>query len=195
MRVQVAESANFNSWAFSVGAKLARHFMDVELNGANAHTSLLGLFVTKDEMHADNRGIINHNVADTTCNQLYKGILNDSSHGVFNGTVRIARDAQRTDASQMSRNLLLSRKARVDAKPELDVLADDVKAAHGAAVGQLSEEEIFYLQTRCISREDAVKFLINAFMNEVIDDAPEGVRAILHPKFDNYFNAEDVLTC
>ena len=195
MRVQIADSATFNSWVFSVGAKLARHFMDVELNGAKAHTSLLGLFVTKDEMHADNRGIINHNVPDTTCKQLYKGILNDSSHGVFNGTVRIARDAQRTDATQMSRNLLLSRKARVDAKPELDVLADDVKAAHGAAVGQLSEEEIFYLQTRCISREEAVNFLIGAFMNEIIDDAPEAASSILHPLFDNYFQTEDVLTC
>jgi Fe-S cluster assembly protein SufD len=195
LRARVGADAKFNSSVFSSGAALSRHFMDVELNGKHAETDLLGLFTTKGEMHADNRGIIRHNVPECESNQLYKGVLDDSSRGVFNGIVNIARDAQLTNACQMSRNLLLSRKARVDAKPELDVYADDVKAAHGAAIGQLSEAELFYLQTRCISREQAIQMLIKGFMHEVIDKAP----AILKPKldviFDNYFDGEDILTC
>ena len=169
--------------------------MDVELNGSHAECDLLGLFTTKDSMHADNRGIIRHNVPECRSNQLYKGVLDDNSRGVFNGIVNIARDAQQTDASQMSRNLLLSRKARVDAKPELDVYADDVKAAHGAAIGQLSEAELFYLQTRCISREMAIKMLIKGFMHEITDEAPQILRSRLDSIFDNYFEGEDILTC
>ena len=195
LRARLAADAKFNSSVFSSGGALSRHFMDVELNGKHAETDLLGLFTTKGTMHADNRGIIRHNVPECEANQLYKGVLDDSSRGVFNGIVNIARDAQLTNATQMSRNLLLSRKARVDAKPELDVYADDVKAAHGAAIGQLSDAELFYLQTRCISREEAIQMLIKGFMHEVIDKAP----AILKPKldviFDNYFDGEDVLTC
>ncbi|MDD7985921.1 Fe-S cluster assembly protein SufD [Lentisphaera marina] len=195
LRARVGADAKFNSSVFSSGAALSRHFMDVELNGKHAETDLLGLFTTKGEMHADNRGIIRHNVPECESNQLYKGVLDDNSRGVFNGIVNIARDAQLTNASQMSRNLLLSRKARVDAKPELDVYADDVKAAHGAAIGQLSDAELFYLQTRCISREEAIQMLIKGFMHEIIDKAP----AILKPKldviFDNYFDGEDILTC
>ncbi|WDE96775.1 Fe-S cluster assembly protein SufD [Lentisphaera profundi] len=195
LRARIGADAKFNSSVFSAGGALSRHFMDVELNGKHAETDLQGLFTTKGEMHADNRGIIRHKVPECESNQLYKGVLDDSSRGVFNGIVNIARDAQLSNANQMNRNLLLSRKARVDAKPELDVYADDVKAAHGAAIGQLDASELFYLQTRCISREQAIQMLIKGFMHEVIDKAP----AILKPKldviFDNYFDAEDVLTC
>ena len=195
LRARLASQSVFNSRVFSAGAALSRHFMDVELNGEHAECDLLGLFTTKDSMHADNRGIIRHNVPECRSNQLYKGVLDDNSRGVFNGIVNIARDAQQTDASQMSRNLLLSRKARVDAKPELDVYADDVKAAHGAAIGQLSEAELFYLQTRCISRELAVQMLIKGFMHEVIDEAPSIIKLRLDNIFDNYFEGEDILTC
>ncbi len=195
LRARIAGGAKFNSSVFSAGGKLSRHFMDVELNGKHAEADLLGLFATKGDMHADNRGIIRHKVPECTSNQLYKGILDDSSHGVFNGIVNIARDAQQTDASQMSRNLLLSRKSRVDAKPELDVYADDVKAAHGAAVGQLSESELFYLQTRCISREDAIQMLVKGFMHEITERAPEIIQDKLNTIFDGYFDGEDVLTC
>jgi Fe-S cluster assembly protein SufD len=112
-----------------------------------------------------------------------KGILDDRSRGVFEGLIRIAKDAQKSDSSQLSRSLLLSSGARVDTKPELDVLADDVKAAHGAAIGQLDAEQMFYLRSRGIPAETARRMLIHGFMEEIVSKVPESMHSLIAAAF------------
>ena len=136
---------------------------------------LNGLYAVRGSQLCDNHSVINHNAAYTFSQQLYKGILDDRSRAVFNGKVFIARDSQKVDSNQMNRNLMLSDKARVDTKPELEVYADDVKAAHGAAIGQLNDEELFYIQSRCISKEAALAMLVHGFMEEIVDGVSSDV--------------------
>lgn len=158
----------YHSTVLTCGSKLSRNFLCTDLNDQNASVELKGLYAIKGSQLADNHTLINHNSERTYSEQLYKGIMDGRSRGVFNGKVFIARDAQQVDSSQLNKNLMLSDKARVDTKPELDVYADDVKAAHGAAIGQLNDEELFYIQSRCISKEAAMLMLVQGHMEEII---------------------------
>ena len=109
--------------------------------------------------------------------QLQKAVAADRSHSIFNGAIQVPRAAQRTDASQLSRSLLLSRRARVDAKPELEIIADDVKCAHGATISQLQQEELFYLRSRGVDGDDAAALLLRGFCCEVLDRLPPAAKA------------------
>jgi len=110
-----------------------------------------------------------HIAPNARSNQLYKCVLDDASRSVFNGKVHVHREAQQTNSYQLNKNLLLSRDCRADTKPQLEIFADDVKCTHGATIGQLSEEQLFYLTTRCLSREDAARMLVRGFMDDVLN--------------------------
>jgi Fe-S cluster assembly protein SufD len=141
---------------------------------------LAGLYLVKGEQHVDHHTTVDHLVPDATSSQLYKGILGGAARAVFNGKVLVRPDAQRTNAFQLNRNLLLSSEAEIDAKPELQIDADDVKCSHGAAVGQLDHDQLFYLQSRGLARGAAERLLAEAFAGEVIlEDTVPGLAAAL----------------
>jgi Fe-S cluster assembly protein SufD len=161
--------ANFMDLTFSVTGRLNRNNIEVFCNGEGSHASVNGLYTGRSKQHHDSFCHVHHQAAHTTSTQLFKGILDDESRGVFTGKIVIHRDAQQVDSSQLNKNLLLSQKAHVDTRPQIEVYADDVKCGHGATVGQIDEEEVFYLESRGIPKEQAQKILCHAFTQEVID--------------------------
>lgn len=169
LQVRQEASSSFNSFAVTFGGSLVRNDLNSVLGGEYAETSLNGLYLAEGKRHIDNHTVIDHAVPHCSSNELYKGILDDKGRGVFNGKVIVRKDAQKTQAYQSNKNLLLSRQAKIDTKPQLEIFADDVKCSHGATVGQLNEEAVFYLQSRGIGIETAQSILINAFASDVID--------------------------
>jgi Fe-S cluster assembly protein SufD len=145
-----------------------RNNLNVHLQGEEAETVLNGFYLTRGKQHVDNHTIIEHEVPRCQSNELYKGILADQSRAVFSGLIRVHKDAQKTNAFQSNRNLLLSREAEVDTKPQLIIYADDVKCSHGATVGQMNEEAVFYMQQRGIAEQEARALLRFAFGAEVL---------------------------
>ena len=170
--VSQARSSRYTCNAISLGAKLSRHHLEIYQTGEQTETTLNGLTVLHGEQVGDTHSTIALTQPHGKTRQLHKCIIDDRAHGVFNGKVYVPRAAQLTDAGQLNRNLLLSPKARVDTKPQLEIVADNVKCTHGATVGQLETDEIFYLQSRCIDAESARKLLVNAFAYEVISQIP-----------------------
>ncbi len=162
-------NSKFNGVIVTLGGQTTRHHLLANLNGENATGNFHGLFTLNQNQHSDTLSHIKHHVSRTYSSQLYKGALSGESRGVFTGKLYIARDAQEVDANQLSKNLLLSPKSHVDTRPQLEVYADDVKAAHGATVGQIGEEEIFYLQSRGIDATKAFSMLCDAFSTDVVD--------------------------
>jgi Fe-S cluster assembly protein SufD len=156
----------------NLGAKLCRHNPEVWQQAEQTETNLNGLTVATGEQISDTHSIIALSYPHGTTNQLHKCIVGDRAHAVFNGKVFVTKEAQLTDATQLNRNLMLSPKARIDTKPELQITADNVKCAHGATVSQLEAEEIFYLRSRGLSEDDANQLLIDAFAAEIIDRLP-----------------------
>ena len=161
-------NASYDSTAINFGAQLSRHDVAVQMDHEGAECWVDGLYVVSSGQHTDTHSVIDHQQPHCTSHQLYKGILDGKSRAVFNGKVFVRHGAQKTDAMQTNKNLLLSKEARVDTKPQLEILADDVKCAHGAAVGQIDEDELFYLQTRGIHGELARNLLTYGFAEEVI---------------------------
>lgn len=161
----------------NLGAKLSRHNPEVYQTGEQTQTNLNGLTIAKKEQTSDTHSVISLNHPHGTTDQLHKCIVSDRAHSVFNGKVFVPKPAQLTNASQLNRNLVLSPKARVDTKPQLQITADNVKCSHGATVSQLEPDEIFYLRSRGLSEDDAKGLLINAFVTEIIERIPvESVR-------------------
>jgi len=153
----------------ALGGAIARTDIRARLQGSGAHCGLNGVYVLGGRQHIDNHTVIHHRVADTTSDEYYKGVLDGRTRAVFHGRIIVHPDAQRTDARQQNKNLLLSRDAEVDTKPQLEIYADDVACSHGATVGQLNEEELYYLRTRGIDQQTARSLLTFAFANDVID--------------------------
>lgn len=168
VNADVARDANFKSFTFTTGAKKSRNNLTVRLNDVNASCSVDGLYALNGDQHSDNFSLIAHNKEHTDSSQLFKGVLDGSSRGVFTGKILVCRDAQKVNSEQLNKNLLLTKKAHADTRPQLEVYADDVKCSHGATVGQMSDEEAFYLQSRGLSRDRAQKLLIHAFCSEPI---------------------------
>ncbi|MNT16613.1 FeS cluster assembly protein SufD [compost metagenome] len=156
------------SLAFSTGASLSRHTLEVSLKGEGSNSEILGVYAGRANQHIDNTTLIDHAVGACNTNQLYKGILDDSARSAFCGKVLIQKNAQKADSAQLNNNLLLSSKAEADSKPMLEIYADDVKAAHGSTVGQLDKEELFYLLSRAIPKDKAISMLSYGFLSEVI---------------------------
>lgn len=162
-----ARDSFMQSSCFTCGGKVLRHSVTVHQMGTGSETVCNGLYLTKGKEHADFRINIRHLKPHGISRQLYKGVLKDSSRAIFNGKIYIEKGAQKTDSSQLNNNLILSRNAEADSKPELEVYADDVKANHGSAIGQLDQDQLFYLMSRAISQEEAIKILARGFVEEV----------------------------
>jgi Fe-S cluster assembly protein SufD len=165
----LGRSSIYDSTAITLGAQLSRHDISVTMDAEGAECYVDGLYIVSTGQHADTHSVIDHRKPHCTSHQLYKGILDGKSRAVFNGKIFVRHDAQKTDAMQTNKNLLLSNEARVDTKPQLEILADDVKCAHGAAVGQIDEDELFYLETRGIHTNLARNLLTYGFAEEVIN--------------------------
>ena len=142
------------------------------LAAEGSECTLNGLYMAAGKQHLENRTLIDHQSPHCTSRELYKGVLDGQSRGVFSGRVLVREDAQKTDARQANKNLLLSDDALVDTKPQLEIFADDVKCAHGAAVGQLDEDALFYLRSRGLGREAARSLLTYAFASEMVNLIP-----------------------
>jgi len=166
---ELGRSSRYYTTSINLGGLLSRHDVSVVMDHEGAETSVDGLYMVGSDQHTDTHSVIDHKQPHCTSHQLYKGILDGNGRAVFNGKIFVREGAQKTDAMQTNKNLLLSDKARVDTKPQLEIYADDVKCAHGAAVGQIDQEELFYLETRGIGPELGRSLLTYGFAEEVIE--------------------------
>ena len=167
--VTQARDSRYGCTAVSLGAVLSRHHLEIYQTGEQTDTQLRGLTLIRGKQVADTHSLISYTKPHGTGNQLHKCIVDDNAHAVFNGRIMVPQAAQMTDARQLGKALLLSPKARVDMKPQLEITADNVKCAHGATVSQLENDEVFYLQSRGIDQAQAVRMLTYAFAYEVIE--------------------------
>ena len=162
------KDSRVESHSISLGGLLVRNDIDAKLVGKGSYIGMNGLYLTNDKQHVDNHTRVDHQVPNTSSDEVYRGVLNGKSRAVFNGKVVVHKDAQQTDANQSNANLLLSNDAEIDTKPELEIYADDVKCSHGATVGQLDENMLFYLRSRAVDESTARSLLTFAFADEVI---------------------------
>lgn len=167
-----ARDSRYTGNAISVGSRLSRHNLEVLQTGEQTETTLNGLTIIAGEQVADTHSVMAYTKPYGTSHQLHKCIVTDRAHAVFNGKVFVPQAAQLTNAGQLNRNLLLSPKARVDTKPQLEITADNVKCSHGATVSQLEPDEVFYLQSRGLNETSARNLLIDAFAAEIINQLP-----------------------
>ncbi|TFC20985.1 Fe-S cluster assembly protein SufD [Cryobacterium algoritolerans] len=169
LEVRQARNSQFASRSVMLGSSVARHEIRVLLGGVEAEVSLDGIYLPQGEQVHDNTIFVDHVAANCTSHQLYKGVLDDHGHGVFNGHIMVRHGADGTDANQKNKNLLLSDRAQVDTRPRLEIYTDDVKCTHGAAVGQMDDEALLYLRTRGLPLESARGLLVYAFVQEMVD--------------------------
>ena len=170
LHVQIGRDANYDGFGLHIGGRLSRTEIYARLQGEGGHCALNGAYLMKGREHCDNTTVIEHTVANTTCSEIFKGILDDESRGVFQGRIVVKKDAQGTDGHQLSNALLLSDKAEMDAKPELEIYADDVRCSHGATTGQLDETALFYLRSRGIPEALARNLLIQSFVAGALNE-------------------------
>lgn len=179
-RARLERDATLDWVVGAMGSRLTKSYMDIELDGQGSTARMSGLFFTDDDQHLDHDTQQNHNAPHTTSDLLFKGALKDRSRSVWQGMIRVAPGAQRTDGYQANRNLVLSPGARADSIPGLEIMADDVRCTHGSTVGQIDEEQIFYLMSRGIHRPEAERLIVEGFFLEVLERIPfEGLRARL----------------
>jgi Fe-S cluster assembly protein SufD len=169
IQAHVAAKGVFNSHAFSTGARIQRHDVGIALKGEGADCTMNGVYLADGDRLMDTHTSLDHAMPHCTSHELYKGILAGKARAVFNGRIIVRLDAQKTDAKQTNRALLLSDDATINSNPQLEIFADDVKCTHGAAVGQLDEEAMFYLQARGLTRIEARDMLLHAFAGEVLE--------------------------
>ena len=173
--VAVGKRAAYTSFTLSVGGELTRQESDVRFAGEGGRVRLFGAYLGRWHQHMDHTTRVWHDQPNCTTEELFKGALDDHAHGVFQGLIRVAPHAVRTDAQQKNTNLLLSDRAVADTKPELEILADDVKCSHGATVGDLDADEIFYLRARGLTGDDSRRLLLAGYLEDLIarvdDDA------------------------
>lgn len=168
IQARIARSAAFTSHSVSLGAVLTRNDLSVVLDDEGGDCTLNGLYLTSGSQHVDNHTLIDHAKAHCSSRELYKGVLGGRSRGVFDGKIIVRKDAQKTDARQTNKNLLISDEALMDTKPQLEINADDVKCTHAATIGQLDRDSLFYLRTRAIGPEEARDLLMRAFVSDVL---------------------------
>ena len=161
---------NLNIFTLSLKGRFLRNNLRIKLDGNGANANMYGLYIPKQNEHVDNLTYIEHAMPNCDSNEMYKGVLNDSSSAVFSGKIMVCKDAQKTKAFQNNKNIVLTNTAKINTKPHLEIYADDVKCSHGATVGQLDEEALFYLRSRGIAKDDAKQLLINSFIDEVVNN-------------------------
>ena len=189
-RAEVSRGGAYELMTVTLGAKLSRHDIEVALTSPGAECRVDGLYLVGDGQHADTHSLIDHREPSCTSRQVYKGILDGRSRAVFNGRVYVREGARQTDAEQSNKNLLLSPDARVDTKPQLEIYNDDVKCAHGTTVGQLEEEELFYLLSRGLHPDLARNLLTYGFAEEIVEKIKfDSIRAQLDEAILNRLQA------
>ncbi|HEY3404610.1 MAG TPA: Fe-S cluster assembly protein SufD [Ohtaekwangia sp.] len=174
-QIQQANHSRVNTFTFSLDGKLIRNNLHMVLDGEGIESHMYGLYLLGKDTLADNHTVADHRKPNSFSNELYKGVMDGNSRGVFNGKIYVRPDAQKTNAFQANRNILLTDKATVNTKPQLEIWADDVKCSHGCTSGQLDEEALFYLQTRGINKETAQAMMLYAFAGEVLDAVKDPV--------------------
>jgi Fe-S cluster assembly protein SufD len=179
-RARVGRNSNLD-WVFgAMGSRLTKKFSDLDLVGEGANGRMSGFYFTDDGQHLDHDTQQNHLAPHTTSDLLFKGALRGRSRTVWQGMIYVSPGAQMTDGYQANRNLVLSKKARADSIPGLEILADDVRCSHGATVGRINPDEIFYLQSRGIPRSDAERLIVDGFFEPIMQRIPfKGVRSRL----------------
>jgi len=170
--VRMQADSRYRNWSVGVGARISRHNLNVKQNGTGVDCKMHGLAMITGRQLADTHSCVDHAFAHGSSQQVHKTIAGGSAHAVFNGKILVREGAQQTNSSQQSRNLLLSPRATVDTKPQLEIFADDVKCAHGATVGQMDADEVFYLMSRGLSETGARNLLTYAFAKEVVEHIP-----------------------
>ena len=178
LRIQQGRTANVASHSFLLGGGLVRNNVHPVLGGEGGECLINGLFVGNGKQHLDNYMHVEHRSPHCSSRQFYNGILDDSAHGVFHGRIVVHKDAQKTDAKQTNRNLLLSDDAQIDTKPQLEIYADDVKCTHGATIGQIDEKALFYLRSRGLNEVEARQLLLLAFASECVERMRPGAAQI-----------------
>ena len=168
MQLQLARSVNFSSHSIALGGLLVRNDANAYLGGEGIECTLNGVYLGNDRQVIDNHTAIDHAMPHCNSHEVYKGILDGHSRGIFNGKIYVRQDAQKTDAKQTNQTLLLSPTAQIDTKPQLEIFADDVKCTHGATIGQLSDEALFYLRARGIPQDQARALLTYAFASDIV---------------------------
>ena len=174
LEAEIGRDALFTCNTLTFEGKLVRNTTNVRLSGQNTEAHLNGLYYAKGDSLIDNHILVDHMVPNCQSNQLYKGIIDDDASGVFNGKIYVKKDAQKTNAFQSSKAILLSDNAPINSKPQLEIFADDVKCSHGATTGQLNDEEIFYLRARGIEEAEAKGLLTYAFASQIISKMTDG---------------------
>lgn len=169
VRAELAGESRYESFVLTLGGGLSRHDSFVKFGGEGAACGLFGAYLLRGEQDATNATFVDHATPSCTTSEVFKGVVDERAHGVFLGRIAVRPHAQKTSAHQLNKNLLLSPRATVDTKPELEILADDVKCSHGATVGDLDEEALFYLEARGIPAPEARRMLIEAFAADAID--------------------------
>jgi Fe-S cluster assembly protein SufD len=167
-KVYQRKDSNFTINTITLDGTLVRNNLNIDVDGEGCETNLNGIYLGKDKNHIDNHTIVDHLKPNCNSNEVYKGILDDNSVGVFNGKVFVRPDAQKTNAFQQNNNILLTDDAVINSKPELEIYADDVKCSHGSTVGQLDDEAIFYLQARGVGKRSAINMMITAFAKDAL---------------------------
>jgi len=187
--VQLESNNRFNAFTINFGGNLVRNNLSVKLNGEYAEAHLNGVYVLNGKDHVDNHLEVDHAVPNCNSHQLYKGLMDDQSTGVFNGKILVRKDAQKTNAFQSNKNMLLSEQATMNTKPQLEIFADDVKCSHGATIGQMDKNALFYLKSRGLDDSTARQIMFQAFVGEVIERVKiESLKTYLleklHEKFE-----------
>lgn len=184
--VRIADRAVYDGFVLQVGAKLARNEIR-SLLGERVECRLNGAYLGCGEQHLDNTTFIDHAAPNSSSREVYKGVLDETARGVFQGKILVRKDSQKTDGHQLNKTLLLSHGTEIDTKPELEIYADDVKCSHGATTGELEEESLFYLRARGIDPETARGMLVAAFVGEALDEMQtEGPRAAFQAVVDGW---------
>jgi Fe-S cluster assembly protein SufD len=187
----VAEGGTYDGFSLVLGGRITRTEIHVALTGKNAVAHMNGAQLLTGTQHADFSSIVRHDAPNCTSRQTVKNVLNGRSRGVFQGRIEVARHAQKTDGYQMNQALLLSPYAEIDSKPELEIFADDVKCSHGATVGELAAEQLFYLRSRGVPENEARAILVRAFLTEALDLVTnDSIRALMGEKIDSWWERQ-----
>ncbi|MBN8701534.1 MAG: Fe-S cluster assembly protein SufD [Bacteroidetes bacterium] len=168
-QINQEKNSTVDTNTITINTSWLRNNHNIVLNGTNCEAHLNGLFLINNHQHVDNHTLVDHQQPHCQSNQLYKGILSDKSTGIFNGKIFVRKDAQKTNAYQSSKNILLSDDATINAKPQLEIYADDVKCSHGSSTGKIDTDALFYLRARGVGEESARRLLLHAFANDVIE--------------------------
>lgn len=189
LHVQQSRDSQYENHLVTFGGKIKRNDLQVAFLEPNAYASLDGVFLAKHKQHIDNQTALDHISPHCNSDEVYKGLITDSAKAIFNGRIHIHKDAQKTEAHLSNKNLLLSKQAEINTKPELEIYADDVKCSHGATVGQLDEKSLFYFQSRGIDQATAEGMLCFGFVNERITKIPsEPVQQFVTARIADFFS-------